>query len=591
MKKWFVAQKKADFDAIGKKYGISPYLARIIRNRDVILDSDINLFLNGQISDMHSPNLLNDADIAADIIIEALMAGIPIRVIGDYDIDGVCASYILSKSIRLFGGESDVRLPDRVKDGYGLNMAMIDEAIRDGIELIITCDNGIAAAKEIEYALNNGISVIVTDHHEVPYETDENGNVSYILPKADAVVDPKREDSTYPFDGICGAMVAYKVICLVAEKLINEGNMDKYMPGDESVTWKELQLELLQFAAFATVGDVMELKDENRICVKHGINLMKATKNVGMRALIEVTGIDINKMSPYHIGFVLGPCVNATGRLESAMRALKLFECEDYIEAVNIANELYEINTGRKNLTVLYTDKAIETVKNEYPQDKVIVVYLPDCHESLAGIVAGRIKETFYRPSIVLTKAEGGVKGSARSIEDYNMYEELSKVSHLFTKFGGHKMAAGMSLASEEDVETLRKLLNSNCTLSDEQLIEKCIIDIPMPLPYVSIDLIHEMEKLEPFGVGNQKPLFAQKDVSLCDVKLVGKNENVLKMTFSYRDLEGNLKKVGGICFDNAKDMYEKICDKQSISILYTPVINEYMGRESVEILVKDWCL
>lgn len=592
MKRWVVAAKKADFNAIASKYNISPYLARIIRNRDVISDEDIYRYLNGNVEDMHNPALLKDCDEAAGIIIEAIEAGSRIRIIGDYDIDGVLASYILAKSIRMLGGEADVRLPDRIKDGYGMNEDMINEAAGDGVELIVTCDNGIAASKEVALANELGISVVVTDHHEVPFET-EGDQKRYIIPTADAVVDPKQEDCNYPFEGICGAMVAYKVILRVVGMMQEEGLMGDTMPADSSVAWAALKNELLQFAAFATVGDIMELKDENRIAVKHGLKAMGDTSNVGLKALIEVTGIGDSVIEPYHIGFILGPCVNATGRLDSAMRALDLFFCDDYVKALKIAGELFDINKSRKQMTEDYTAQAIDMVTQQSQAagsvDKVIVLYLKDCHESLAGIVAGRVREAFYRPTIVLTKGEDGVKGSARSIDDYNMFEELNKVKHLFTKFGGHKMAAGMSLDSEDKIDELRQSLNSSCSLTDEELIEKYVIDIPMPISYVTMNFIKELDKLAPFGVGNAKPLFACKDVPISELKLLGKSSNVLKMKLHMNTGNGMDSTVDGICFDNAKDNYQLMENKETVSILYSPQINEYNGNRSIQIQIKDW--
>lgn len=575
-KKWVVAAKKADFNGIAAKYGISPYLARIIRNRDIIDDEEIDRYLNGKISDMHNPANLKDIDIASDIILEAIDAGVPIRIVGDYDIDGVCASYILWKGIRFFGAEADVRLPDRVKDGYGINEAIIDEAVADGIELIITCDNGIAAAHEAEYAMQMGISMVITDHHEVPFN-EEDGVRSYILPPADAVVDPKREDCNYPFSGICGAMVAYK---LVEYMLMDNDTEDK----------KELMRELLSFAAFATIGDVMELVDENRIAVKYGIDILRNTGNIGMKALIDVTGIKKETISVFHIGFVLGPCINASGRLDTARRALELFMCDDIKEATVIAQELSELNESRKNMTVSFAREAIRIAESDYEDDKVLVVFLPSCHESIAGIVAGRIREKFYKPTIVLTlDAEGNVKGSGRSIENYHMYEELNKVSDLFTKFGGHKMAAGMSLG-RENVDELRRRLNENTTLKEEDLVEKIVIDIPLPIGYVTSALVKEIERLAPFGVANTKPYFAQKDVPIRQVSLIGKNHNVVKLVLGGVDENGNAVNVDAVLFENAEEAYKELSTKQTVSILYQAGINEYMGKSTVQLTIKDYC-
>lgn len=576
-KKWVVAAKRADFDGIGKKYGISPYLARIIRNRDVIEDEDIDFFLNGTVDRMHDPALLKDIDIAADIIMDAIEAEAPIRIVGDYDIDGVMASYILSKGLKYLGADTDIKLPDRVRDGYGINESIIRRAAEDGIELIITCDNGISASAEVNLALELGMSIIVTDHHEVPY-VEEDGIKHYIVPNADAVVNPKQEECQYPFDGICGAMVAYKLIA--------------YLTRDDNSDMKQkLMEELLSFAAFATIGDVMELKDENRIAVKYGIELLKNTSNIGMKALINVVNIDSAKLSPYHIGFILGPCINATGRLDSAMRALSLLFSESVESATMIAQELHDLNESRKSLTQSFVTQAEKIVEDNLSEDRVLVLYLPDCHESIAGIVAGRIKEKYYKPTIVLTKdAEGGAKGSARSIETYNMYEELTRVKDIFTKYGGHKMAAGMSLPSES-VDELRLRLNANCELTESDLVEKMVIDIPLPIGYVTRDLVYELDKLAPFGVSNPRPLFAQKNVKVRSVNLMGKNNNVLKMVLEGSDAEGMPVCHEAVLFENAAENYEKLKDAETISVLYQAAINEFRGTESVSLQIKDYLL
>lgn len=580
-KKWVVSAKKADFNDIAKRFGISPYLARIIRNRDVCGDEAIDRFLNGDLSSMHNPSLLTDIDAAADILYDAIISGTRIRIVGDYDVDGVCASYILKKSITLMGGDVDVRLPDRVSEGYGINEIIIDEAYNEGVELIVTCDNGIAAYKEIEKAENLGISVIVTDHHEVPYE-GEGDDRRYIIPPADAVVDPKRSDCTYPFEGICGAMVTYK---LVTYMLRNPEYEFEIMPDE----LEEHINEILSFAAFATIEDVMELVDENRVAVKYGLEILRRTKNVGMKALIDVTGLDPSKINVYQIGFVLGPCINSTGRLESAARALELFLETDSQRAVVIAQELKELNDSRKNMTNSFAAAAIETVKQQYGNDKVIVVYLKSCHESIAGIVAGRIREAFYRPVIVLTDDnEGNLKGSGRSIESYSLFEELSKVKDMFTKFGGHRMAAGLSMQAGL-ADELRRRLNENCTLSEEDLVEKSVIDIPMPMAYVTKEFVEETESLAPFGVSNPRPLFAEKNVTIKNRMLVGKNQNVLKLRLQGKDSAGNTKDVDAVIFDDAQGAYSEIGDSETISILYQIGLNEYMGNTNVQLIIKDY--
>ncbi len=578
-KKWVVIAKGADFNKIADDFHISPYLARIIRNRGAVTNEEIDMFLNGDVSMMHDPKLLKDMDIAASILEDAIEAQVPMRIVGDYDIDGVCASFILKKGIESLGGVVDVRLPERIKDGYGINSKIITEANADGIELIITCDNGIAAAEETELALSLGMSMIITDHHEVPYD-EIDGKKEYRIPCADAVIDPKRPDCTYPFDGICGAMVAYKLIMYMFENSTL---------ADTLTDMKDLKEELLSFAAFATVGDLMELTDENRIAVKLGLKLLNDTKNVGMRALIHETGVDKGSVSAYHIGFVLGPCVNATGRLETADAALELFLEDDPADAQKKAEELVKLNIERRNLTDVFTEQAVEMAENEYADDRVLVVYLPECHESIAGIVAGRLRERFYKPSIVLTDdADRNIKGSGRSIENYNMYDELNKVRDLFTKFGGHKMAAGLSMTAGS-AEALRKRLNDTCTLTDDDLVEKMKIDIPLPIGYVNDSLIGEIESLEPFGIANPRPLFAEKDVPVKRIDLLGNDRKVLKMKLEGKDAGGSTRVYDSILFDDAESAYEELKDRSSVSILYQPSFNEYQGRRCIQLVIKDY--
>lgn len=575
MKRWVETRKGADFKAIADKYNISPILARIIRNRDVIGDDAIDLFLNGSMDDMHDPSAFIDIEKASARIAKAISSSEKIRIIGDYDIDGICAAYILKKSLSLMGADVDVVLPDRILDGYGINKNMISNARDEGISLIVTCDNGIAAAGEIEYASSLGIDVVVTDHHEVPYE-EENGIKHYILPDAVAVIDPKREDCSYPYKGICGGMVAYKLVVYITSKT-------EYAHMCKNIT-KEVLGELLTFAAVATVGDVMELLDENRIAVKEGLKLIGSTTNVGLRALMEVCNIDKNKITTYHIGFILGPCMNATGRLDSAHRALELFECSDYGRAVMIAEELKTLNDSRKNMTLTYIEEASKIA--EECKENVLVIFLPECHESLAGIVAGRIKERFYKPTFILTRGNDGVKGSGRSIDGYSMFEELTKVKDIFIKYGGHKMAAGVSL-SEDKIDELRVRLNNNCELTDEMLCEKWAIDMVMPLPYVTLDLAYEINKLEPFGVGNPRPTLALKDVGFERQKLVGSNQNVLKLSLK-SDAFPAAGLVDAVMFDDAAANYEKLAGKDKISVLYQLDINSYMGRDKLQLIIKD---
>ena len=495
MEKWFVMRKGAPFQEIAEKFQIHPVLARLIRNRDVIGDENIELYLHGTIADLHDGILMKDMDKAVDILLEKIQEDKKIRIIGDYDIDGINATYILQEGLRALGGDVDTDIPDRMKDGYGLNKNLIDRAFDDEIDTIITCDNGIAAKDEIAYGKRLGMTIIVTDHHEVPYE-EIDGDKHYILPPADAVIDPKQEKCGYPFKGLCGAAVAYKLV----ETLFQVTGRDV-----DDVDY------LMENVAIATVGDVMDLVEENRIFVKQGLEMLKRTQNLGLKALIECTGVDVARLSAYHIGFVIGPCLNASGRLDTAKRALELLSAKTKKEADILAGDLKALNDNRKDMTAIAVEEAIRMIEESSLQnDKVLVVYLPECHESLAGIVAGRVRERFYKPTFVLTKAEEGVKGSGRSIESYHMYEELNKCKDLLTRFGGHKLAAGVSL-EEENVDIFRKALNENATLTEDDLIAKVSIDMQMPLGYVSEKLVDELELLEPFGKGTTKPIFEEK--------------------------------------------------------------------------------
>lgn len=596
MAKWMVAAKKADFDAIANKYHITPVLARIMRNRDIVGDEEIERFLHGGLEDLHSPFLMKDMERAAELILGKIREEKPIRIIGDYDVDGICATYIFLTGIRALFGRVDTVIPHRIKDGYGLNESLIEDAGKDGIDTIITCDNGIAAAVPIQKAKQMGMTVVVTDHHEVPFEETQEGR-KYLLPEADAVVDPKQQACAYPFKQICGAVVAAK---LVQSMLLMDGFQEKY-----AAAYRELMDELLTFGALATVCDVMELRDENRIIVKTGLSLMAKTKNLGLKALLMVNGIEDKELSPYHAGFIIGPCMNATGRLDTAKRALALFEEKDWKNAVTIAGDLKSLNDSRKQMTEAGVKEAIAWVEEaKESEDRVLVVYLPDCHESLAGIIAGKVREKYGKPAFVLTKGEEGVKGSGRSIEAYNMYEEMTACKELFTRYGGHKMAAGLSLRGEEDVEAFRKALNENCRLTEEDFEEIVHIDVPMPLAYADRNFIKELSLLEPFGVGNPKPLFARKDISLLSGRKMGKNRNVGK----YKIADEN-----GICyemiyfgdledFDNflqerwgaqaVKKLYESGVPSGEVVIgmAYYPDLNYFAGRETVQIVMQHYC-
>lgn len=613
MAKWMISAKKADFVKIAETYGIDPVIARIIRNRDIVGDAQINSFLNGTLEDLYSPRLLYDMEKAVLFILSKIKEKAPIRIIGDYDIDGICATYILLRGLKECGAVVDTVIPHRIKDGYGLNDALIKEAHNDGIDTIITCDNGIAAAAQIEYAKELGMSVIVTDHHEVPYDIAEDGSRRELLPPAEAVIDPKQEKCRYPFKGICGAVVAYKFVQVLIEEY--EKDYGLYSSGEDKASGAdkenaaqvkhsdsvEMLRELLEFAAFATVGDVMELIDENRILVRYGLKQMVHTKNPGLRALIEVSGLKGKELSAYHIGFVLGPCLNATGRLDTAARALQMLSSNDFAQAVTIAAELKELNDSRKEMTGKGVERAVEMIENSrLREDKVLVVYLEDCHESLAGIIAGRLKEKYHRPVFVLTKGDEGIKGSGRSIESYNMYEQMNCCRNLFTKYGGHKMAAGLSMP-EENMEEFRKSLNRNCNLSDEDFVEKVLIDVPMPFSYIRPDLVRQFKLLEPFGNGNPKPVFAQKDVHVIQGRILGKNRNVGK--YIIKDAQGNqydmiyfgdLENWHNFLQENfGKEELDRLYRNGSveitIQIIYYPDINVYQGRESLQIVMQDY--
>ena len=593
MAQWFVMAKKADFGKIAAKYHIDPVIARLIRNRDVVGDDEIYKYLKGGRGDLYAPLLLKDMDKAVEVLKGKIESGVRIRIIGDYDADGICASYILLKGLITCGAKADTVIPHRVKDGYGLNEALIEEAAADGVDTVVTCDNGIAAAAQIAYGKELGLTVVVTDHHEVPYEEGEDGNRIYQLPDAAAVVDPKREDSTYPCRNICGAVVAYKLVQQLMEEYGQSGNAR-----DEK---NEVMEELLEIAAFATVCDLMELKDENRIIVKCGLENMRQSRNLGLKALIEVCGVESGQLSSYHIGFILGPCMNATGRLDTAKRALELLQSKNRAEAVKIAAELKNLNDIRKEMTVKGTDEAIAHIEKEgLSEDRVLVVYLPEVHESLAGIIAGRIREKYGKPAFVLTKGEEGVKGSGRSVEAYHMFEEMSACKEYFTKYGGHKMAAGLSMR-EKDVEAFRKKINENCRLSDDDLEEKIHIDVAMPLSYITKELVQELKLLEPFGEGNRKPVFAQKDIHIVSGRVMGKNRNVGKYGVtdgggSYFDMVyfGDLEAFDEFLVKKAGEyMVNRLYSGERVdiplSVIYYPDINKYKGRESLQIVMKGY--
>ena len=565
--------KKADFNGIAEKYQISPIIARLMRNRDVIGDEAIDFYLNGTVEDLYDGLLMKDMDRAVDILKEKIEEGKKIRVIGDYDIDGVNATYILQQGLAGLGADVDTDIPDRIKDGYGLNQMLIDRALEDDVDTIITCDNGIAAMNEIAYGKEQGMTIVVTDHHEVPY-LEENGEKKYLLPPADAVVDPHRADCEYPFKGLCGAAVAYKLVEVLYR-----------VSGKSEQEVEHLQESLMENVAIATIGDVMDLVGENRVFVKKGLELLKTTKNEGLHALMQCTGVDTSNLNTYHIGFVIGPCINAGGRLDTAKRALELLNASNRREAVTLAADLKELNDSRKEMTEEGVEEAVRQIESSsWKDDQVLVVYLPECHESIAGIIAGRIKERYYRPTFVLTKGETGVKGSGRSIEAYDMFAEMSRCRELFTKFGGHKLAAGLSL-EEENVEVFRKRINELANMTDEDLQMKVSIDMRLPFPYINEELIHELKILEPFGKGNGKPLFAESKLRVIQPRIFGKNRNVLKCRLE--DQQGN--QMEAVYFGEVEDCLQQMEKKQIMSFTYYPTVNEYMGKRTIQLTIVNY--
>ena len=585
MENWVLLRKGADFQHISEKFHISPRVASLIRNRDVIGDDAIEKYLNGTIADLYDGMLMKDMDKAVAVLGEKIKENVKIRIIGDYDIDGIQSTYILLEGFRMLGADVDSDIPDRMKDGYGLNRNLIDRALEADVDTIITCDNGIAAAEEIAYAKSMGMTVVVTDHHEVPY-TEIGGERRYILPEADAVVDPKQEDCAYPFKGLCGAAVAYKLVEALMEAMGKDAEDADY---------------LMENVAIATIGDVMDLVDENRIFVKQGLDMLKRTENLGLKALMGCTGVNVDKLSPYHIGFVIGPCMNASGRLDTAKRALELLEAKKVAEADLLAGDLKALNDSRKDMTAQAVEEAFIQVENsELKNADVLVVYLPECHESLAGIVAGRIREKYYRPVFVLTKGAEGLKGSGRSIETWHMYEGLNRVKHLLSKFGGHKMAAGLSMP-EENLEQFRKEINEKSGITPEDLNEKIAIDMQLPFECVNEKFIGELAVLEPFGKGNARPVFAERQVQVESARILGKNKNVLKL--QVKDLHGT--RMDAMYFGDVNTFVEYVREKFGdiacecllrghghgivMAFTYYPDINEYQGVRTPQIVIQNY--
>ena len=562
--KWMVYAKKADFDGLAREFSISPVTARIIRNRDVCGSEAVRRYLYGSWEDLYSPHMLKDADRAADLLMEAVRAGKRIRIVGDYDIDGVCSVYILYKALTRLGACVDYEIPDRIRDGYGINETIVEAAARDGIEVILTCDNGIAALSQLAKAREAGMAVIVTDHHEVIRENGQD-----VLPPADAVVNPKRSDCGYPWKEICGAVAAYKLVQILYER--------QEIPQKE---WRDM----VEFAAIATVGDVMRLQDENRILVKKGLAHLPDTASVGLRCLIEKNNLDISHISAYHIGFVIGPCLNAGGRLQTAKLALRLLLSEEPEEADRLAQELKDLNDQRKDMTARGVEEAARQVEERYRNDKVLTIFLPDCHESLAGIIAGRLRERYHKPSFVLTRAEDGVKGSGRSIESYHMYQALTEVKELLTKFGGHPMAAGLSLP-ESQVDAFRRALNENAKLTEEDFVPKIWIDAAMPFEYITEPLIRELEQLEPFGQGNEKPQFAQKGLRIRSARVLGKNRNAVKLSL----LSPGGMPMDAMVFADGDAFMEEMGQSRQMDAIYYPGIHEYNGSRSLQVVIREW--
>ena len=570
MEKWMVYNKKADFQKIGSEFGIDPVIARLIRNRDIQDMKEIRSYLYGTLAEIPSPWKMKDMERAVQILQKKITQKKKIRIIGDYDIDGVTATCILLKGLKRLNANVDTYIPDRVKDGYGMHEQLIDKALEDGIDTILTCDNGIAAAAEIEYAKKEGLTVIVTDHHDIPFRDTEDGRI-WIIPKADAVVNPKQNDCLYSNKNICGAVVAWKLIWALYERL----------GIDSDEIW-----DFLELAAIATVGDVMDLQGENRIIVKEGLKKLSSTSFEGLKALICVNNLEGAEITAYHVGFVIGPCINASGRLDTAARSLELLLADNMEDAMKLADDLYDLNQSRKAMTEQGKEQAIQSIEeNNLGKDRVLVVYLPDCHESLAGIIAGRIREAYNKPVFVLTKGSDGVKGSGRSIEAYSMYEELVKCSDLLTQFGGHPMAAGLSM-EEKNVELFRRRLNDNCTLTEQDLIPKIMIDVPMPISYLSKKLTEQLKVLEPFGKGNSKPLFAQKNLRAVGIRVFGRNRNVAKMLL----IDENGIKMDAVYFGEAQEFVDFVQAHDTISVTYYPEINVFQGRENLQVVIKNYC-
>ncbi|MDO5146395.1 MAG: single-stranded-DNA-specific exonuclease RecJ [Eubacteriales bacterium] len=585
MEQWFVAAKKADFNGLARELHVSPVLVRLMRNRDRKTKEEMEKYLHGSLGDLYEPSLLKDAKLGAEIIKQKILEGKRIRIISDYDVDGVSSNYILYKGLLRCGAEVDYKIPDRIEDGYGINEHLISRAKEDGVDTIITCDNGIAAAEQIAYGNRLGMTFVVTDHHDVPFVEGKDGK-RYLLPEAAAVINPKQEDCLYPAKNICGAVVAWKFVQVLYDAF--------------GISRRETEC-FLEIAALATVCDVMVLQDENRIIVKEGLKRMERTSLPGLKALIRKNQLEEKKISAYHLGFIIGPCINASGRLATAKKALELLLCEEDVRCDEMAGELLELNAERKEMTRQGEEQAYDYLeKTGHAKDKVLLVFLPDCHESIAGIIAGRVRECYNKPVFVLTRTKDGLKGSGRSIETYHMYDEMVKVKDCFTKFGGHPMAAGLSM-EENRLEELRKRLNENAQLTEKDFIKKVHIDIPLPVSWISEELMEELDRLEPFGNGNQKPLFAQKDFLITGYRLLGNTGRCLK--FFLQDPAGG--RMDGIYFGDVAHLLsdmEAVCGKEEkdrlesgyfhhirMDCTYYPEVNEWRGKRNLQIMIKNY--
>lgn len=587
MEKWILEMKKGDFNGIAQEYGISPVLARIMVNRGVREKEQIRRYLKGTMEDLYDPRLLLDMDKAVDLVSESIEKKEKIGIASDFDVDGIFSSMILWTAFTKLGADCFIETPNRVTEGYGLNRRIVDDSLEKGAKLLITCDNGIAALDAVEYAKENGLTVVVTDHHEVPFEEKGDGERIYIKPKADAIVNPKQAECTYPFPKLCGAGVTFKLAQILYERY--------------GILKSELE-PLIEYAAIATVADVMDLEDENRILVKTGLKLLEHTKNKGLQAILRVNNLEGKRISAYHIGFVIGPCFNAAGRLETVKSALDLLMCNNEAQAEVMAENLKALNDSRKEMTIQGFEQAVEKIEHsDLMSDKVILVKLEECHESLVGIIAGRVRERYHKPVIVFTDAEEGIKGSGRSIEAYNMFEELLKCKDLLGRFGGHPMAAGLSLL-EENLEELRRRLNENTTLTEEDLRPVVRIDVAMPIEYITEEFVEQLELLEPFGKGNPKPIFAEQHFRFTGGNIIGKNKNVMKA----KVVNGSGARIEALYFGQIDQLQEYIIEEfgqqewermlrgdrndVDLGLTYYPDINEYMGRKTPQIVIQNYC-